>query len=118
MGDVRAYDMSRFQRIISTDGGRIRGSFRALTTGKHGDEVLIWPIEVTVEFDGGTWGQMLYSHDMTATVRGQEVDIPKHMIAERKLATIEDAWDDMTAALLAVATVARETMLTESKDPS
>lgn len=95
-----AHDMSRYWRIFTYQHGRVNGTF-VVKAGKDGVHN-VSPFEVTVYADDAhTWGRVLYSKDLTAFYRDGAVDVPKHMIREEVRYDVEDAWDDMIAALTA-----------------
>lgn len=97
---AQAHDMSRFWRLFTYQHGRINGTF-VVHSGKDGVHH-VKPYEVTVYADEAhTWGRSLYSRDMTAFVKNGALSIPKHMIREAVLPEIEDAWDEMIAAIQA-----------------
>ena len=106
MSEIKAYDLSKYQRIIGNDGSRIQGNWHTLIN-KRG-EVLITPIEVTFWDEGRYSGRIFYPRDLTAWIRADDtVDIPKHMVTESKWAEVEDAWDELVAVIRAVAEEAR-----------
>lgn len=94
----QAYDMSQYWRIFSYQHGRVDGTFVVYTSkaGPHNVrpyEVVILPDETYMG------GRILYGPDFTAFVKDGTVSIPKHMIRESVLPDVEDAWDDMIAAI-------------------
>lgn len=93
---MKAYDMSRHQRVFGTDG-RISGTWVALSA-KSG-EVLIKPHEVTIYDETRTYGRVLSRDSLTAWVRNGVVDVPKHMIREETRAEIEEAWNELIELL-------------------
>lgn len=95
---MKAYDMSRFQRVIGTDG-RISGTWVALSAREGRDELIVKPHNVVIYDDNRTFGMVLGESDLTAFIRNGNVDIPKHMIGERVLHDVEDVWDDMLALM-------------------
>ncbi len=97
---MKAYDMSRHQRVIGTDG-RISGTWVVLSA-KSG-EVLIKPHEVTIYDETRTYGRLLRPDSLTAWVRDGEVDVPKHMIREETRFEVEDAWDELIELLTLIA---------------
>lgn len=101
----KAYDMSKYQRIVAWEGNRIRGDFKVLDS-KDGSEKWVKPIDVTIYVDDNhSWGRCVYYDDFTASVKSGTVNLPKHMISERVLFDVEDAWDEMVEALKAVSEV-------------
>ena len=106
MSTVHGYDMSRFQRIIAVEGGRVTGLFHVLST-KRGD-YHVKPIDVTIWDDDRISGRVLYSGDLTAFVEGGEVDIPPHMIRREKHADVLEAMGAMESAVRAAVLAFRE----------
>lgn len=99
MSEARAYDMGKFWRLVSVDGGRVIGTF--WVSVPEGDrEGHVKTVDVTV-WDGPqrNWGRVLYSHSLTAFVKGDEVRIPEHMIDKEVRADVLDAMDDMQNAV-------------------
>jgi len=113
---MKAYSMDRFWRIVGVDGGRVTGTFVAvIPAGRLDDRTMVTPLDVTVWHDDEhTSGRILYGKDFVAWVDGENVNMPKHMIASNKLADVEDAWEPMLAALRAVALVASESSKEEA----
>lgn len=103
MSEPHAYDMTRFQRIIGVDGGRVTGLFHVLST--HVGDYHVQPIDVTVwDSDDGdhTSGRVLYSGDLTAFVKDGVVDIPPHLVSSAKHDDVLGAMGAMESAVLAV----------------
>lgn len=101
MSDAAAHDMTRFWRIFTYQHGRINGTF-IVKAGK--DRVHnVCPEEVTIYVDDAhSWGRVLYGSDLTAFVREDgSIDIPKHMVRERARYEVEDAEDELLAAIRA-----------------
>lgn len=97
---MKAYDMSRHQRVIGTDG-RISGTWVVLSA-KSG-EVLIKPHEVTIYDETRTYGRVLWPDSLTAWVRDGEVHVPKHMIRDETRFEVEDAWGELIKLLELIA---------------
>lgn len=110
--ETRAYDMSRYQRLIAVENGRVTGTFKASWSLRHRpEEVLIHPVDVTVWDEHRHSGRVLHSgDDLTAWVRSGEVEIPEHMIREAVKFDVLDAIDEMKLALRLVAEKAIEVM--------
>lgn len=103
MSAPRAYDMGEHWRLVGVEGGRVTGTFWvSLPTDRYG--AIVRPVDVTVWFDEQhTGGRILYSGDLSATVRDGDIDLSEHRIDERKRADVLDAMDAMhTAIRLAV----------------
>lgn len=98
---MKAYDMSRYQRVIGTDG-RISGTWVALDGRRDRNELIVKPHNVVIYDETRTFGRVLTEPDLTAWVRDSVVDIPKHMIAERVLYDVEEVWNEMSALMLLV----------------
>jgi hypothetical protein len=98
---MSAYDMSRYQRIIAVDSGRITGKFE-VTARDRESEAWATAIEVTVWDENRYSGRMLYSNDLTGSVKDGVAKLSKHMVGSNKLADVEEVWDEMLAALVAV----------------
>lgn len=105
--NVQAYDMGRFWRLVSVDGGRVTGTFW-VSHNADGEPHSVRSVDVTVWADEQhSWGRTLYSDSLTAFISGDEIRIPKHMIRERVRDDVLDAMDAMTNAIrLAVAAAA------------
>lgn len=98
---MRAFDMSRYQRVIAVDEGRIRGTFhvsgsdQAKTTWVKAHDVVIWD-------EGHRAGRVFYSNDLAGSVTGGNAELSKHMVNPRLLPDVEDVWEEMLAVLAAV----------------
>lgn len=99
---MKAYDMSRFQRVIGTDG-RISGKWCVLGgVGRDPDRLIVQPIEVAVYDEARSGGRVYYSGDFTVVVAGAMVAFsgPRN---ESKMFDIDDASHEFEIALRAVA---------------
>jgi hypothetical protein len=98
---MRAFDMSRYQRVIAVDAGRITGSFHV---SGHSRERASWVTahDVTVWDEGHNGGRLYYSNDLTGSVEHGVATLSKHMVSSDRLAEVEEVWDDMLAVLVAV----------------
>lgn len=104
MSELKAYDMSRFQRIIGNDGDRVQGTWQALHTGSHGTEVLVWPVDVRVYADAEhSWAQGISRGDFSARITDGVVDLRPSDVQESKRAICQDSWDELVAVLQTVA---------------
>lgn len=63
----------------------------------------VCPDEVTIYVDDErSWGRLLYSRDLTAFVRDDgSIEIPPHMVSEKVRHEVEDAKDELIAAVRA-----------------
>ena len=103
---MKAYDMSRHQRVIGTDG-RISGTWIALQASSRAEarEVLIKANDVTIYDEAHRSGRCMYSADFTAWVRDGVVDLPMHMVREEIRADVEDARAEIDETLKLIAEV-------------
>jgi hypothetical protein len=101
MSETRAYDMSKYQRVIGFDGDRISGTFHVLASSDD-SEAWVKPIDMQIWDEGHRSGRILYSNDLTASVLDGEADLREHMIASNKLADVQAVWDEMKAALVTI----------------
>lgn len=95
---MSAHDMTRFWRIFTVDHGRVRGDFivYAAKVGVHD----VKPLNVTLWADEAhTWGRVVKYDDFIAMVRDDGITIPAHMIRADVRLDIEDAMDDLLAAM-------------------
>ena len=93
----RAYDMSRYQRIVSVEWGRVSGSFKVSRTDDQ--SALVIPIDLMI-YDEARWcGRVFDSGDFAASVEGDTVSLGR--VEPSKKFDAEDAIDDLTAAILA-----------------
>ena len=100
---MKAYDMSRYKRVIGTDG-RISGSWVVLQGRQPRDgeqqEYIVSPIDVTIYDESRSFGRVLYPSDLTAWVcEDGSVSLAKHRIAERIRPEVEEVWDEMVELL-------------------
>lgn len=98
---MKAFDLSRYQRLIGVESERIRGNFYALST-EVGGRIWIYPTNVTIWDERRLTGRTLFSGDFAASVRSGLPRISKHMINPSLLAAVEDVWDEMLAVLVLV----------------
>lgn len=99
---MMAFDLSRYQRLIGVDAGRIQGEFYVLG-GVTSEKVWIRPINLTIWNEHRTAGRVFYSNDFSASVEGDKVNLPKRMITPSLLADVEDVWDELMVVLVKVA---------------
>lgn len=104
-GQVKAYDMGQYWRLVSVDGGRVTGTFWVSLPASSQREAHVTSVDVIVWVDDKhTWGRTLYSDSLIAFVKDGEVRIPEHSIREHVRADVLDAMDAMVTAIrLAVA---------------
>ena len=102
-GDVA--DMSKFWRLVSVTRPRVSGAFWVARRGdRPTDRASVATVEVTVWNEGRQWGRVLTTKDLTAWINDDgTVDLPKHMIRSDVRDDVEDAWDEMLAAIKAAA---------------
>ena len=105
---MSAYDLSRYQRLIGVDGGRVTGTFWATTpVGGKDRSTIVETVDVLVWHDDEhTSARVLRSGDLSASIQDGDVDLRLHMIADDRRADVQDAWDEMVDALSAVAVAA------------
>ena len=110
MNNLKGHDLGKYQRLIFVEGERVRGTFHVLLGfGPGSQRVWVKPFDVTVYADEAhTWGRMLYSQDLTASVEDGEVQLKEHTINSDLLDTVRDVWDEMLAAIAAAVTAALE----------
>ena len=100
---ARAYDMSQHWRLVNVEGKPISGTFWVdVEPGKDGRRI-VRAVDVVVWHEEAAFGRVLSSKDLTAWVKGDEVDLSKHMIRSDVLADVEAHWDAMLDALRQVA---------------
>ena len=89
-GDMmRAFDMSKYQRVIATEG-RVRGDFKVLGgVGRNPDHLIITPIDAVVYDPELNFGRCFYSNDFTVTLEDGVVKLSGPRNAD-KMADIED----------------------------
>lgn len=104
-GDVA--DMSKFWRLVSVNSPRISGTFWVCRRGdRPSDQTSVQSVEVTVWHEDRHYGRSLGSKDLLAWIENDgTVKLPKHMIRSDVLPDVEDAWDEMLAAIKAAAEV-------------
>lgn len=97
--EVKGYDRGSSFRLVLVEGPRVRGTFAVLkpSTG----DVWVTAHDVTV-YDGEdrTSGRVLYSNDLTGSVKDGVAELSEHMVASSKLADVRDVWDEMLRALV------------------
>jgi len=103
---MRAFDLGKYQRLVGFDGGRITGNFAVLLSPK-GKESWVRAHDVVIWDEGHHSGRVLYSNDLTGSVKDGVADLSKHMISESKLADVEDVWEQMMEVMVACVEAAR-----------
>jgi len=106
---VKAFDLSKYQRVIGSEG-RVSGSWKVLGGVGHDPERLyITPIDVTLFDETKSWGRVFYSGDFTLTVEGGVVALsgPRD---ESKMYDIRDAQAEFDATVLLVAEAFRKSV--------
>ena len=82
---VTAYDMGKFWRLVTVDGGLVTGTFW-VSLGRSADSqaVHVKTVDVVVWADERrSSGRVLYSDSLTAFIEDGEVRVPEHMIREQ-----------------------------------
>lgn len=106
MGETKAYDLGRFQRLVGVDGKRVSGTFMVLSA-KNSRQMWVTTVDVVVWDEGHNSGRVLHSQDLTASVQDGEADLHERSIASNKVDDVLDVWDEMKAALVAAAEAAK-----------
>lgn len=98
-------DMSEHWRLVSVSSHRVSGTFWVSRRGERPtDRASVATVDVTVWNEGRHWGRVLTTKDLLAWINDDDtVDLPKHMIRADVRADVEDAWDEMLAAIKAAA---------------
>jgi hypothetical protein len=97
--EVKGYDRGRSFRLVLVEGPRVRGTFAVLKPS-HGD-AWVTAHDVTVYHDEDRRsGRVLYSNDLTGSVTDGVAELSEHMVAENKLADVQEVWDEMLRALV------------------
>lgn len=102
--EVKAYDLTKFQRLIGVDSKRVTGKFMVLGFPDRAERNGLWisAIDVVVWSEDKSWGQGLTLNDLTTLVEeGVEPDLS--IREENRNATVAEVRDEMIAALRAVA---------------
>ncbi|MCZ4069243.1 hypothetical protein O1W71_16355 [Microbacterium sp. H37-C3] len=96
--DVSAYSMSRFQRVVGTDG-RLSGTWVVmLASDRH--RASVRPHDVTVYDEGRHSGRILGPDSLLAWVaKDGTVDLPEHMIRESIRDDVLDAKEELLELL-------------------
>ena len=101
----RGHDMSRYWRLVSSDGGLVTGTWWVTRPDeRRGGEQHVKPIDVIMWDEGRHHGLVLHSEDFTAFVRDGEVE-PIQPRARHDHVNIEanSRLDELAAVVLAVA---------------
>lgn len=104
MGAVKptAYDLSRYQRLIGVEDGRVTGKFLVLG-GLRRNASYVTTVEVTAWYDDEHRnGMVFYSDDFTVKAEKGEVGFPR-VPSDNHRALVEELADEFKAAVLAVA---------------
>ena len=98
--EIKGYDRSNTNRLVSVEGPRVRGTFSVLKAYPD-REAWVTAHDVTVYWDDErSSGRILYSKDLTGSVKDGVARLEKHSVASNKLADVEQVWDEMLAALV------------------
>lgn len=108
---MKAYPLSRYQRLVGISGGLVTGTFKVLRA-RVGDRAWVETVDVTVSDDEDhRSGIVLYSGDLTASVENGVADLRDYMIhPDTKRAAVLAAEDAMRAALVGAAAQFPETL--------
>jgi hypothetical protein len=98
---MRAFDMSRFERVIAVESERISGSFVVLG-GDRLKETWVTAHDVVIWDEGHNSGRVFHSDDLKGSVRDGKANLSRRMVASDRLADVEEVWDEMLAILVAV----------------
>lgn len=104
MGDeIKGYDRGKGFRLVLVEGPRVHGTFAVLKAYPD-REAWVTAHDVTVYWDDERRsGRILYSNDLTGSVKDGVAQLEKHSVASNKLADVEQVWDEMLAALVVAA---------------
>lgn len=107
---MKAYDLSRYQRLICVESERITGTFKVLLpVGGRRATVHVSPVDVSIwDSPEKHSGRILHYPDLTAFVDGEDVRIPLHMVNSDKRADVQEVMDELERVVLAVAERAKE----------
>ncbi|MCA0332264.1 MAG: hypothetical protein LCI03_20560 [Actinobacteria bacterium] len=97
---IRAFDMSKYQRIIATEG-RIRGSFHV--RGSDPGTIWITAHDVVIYDEARFSGRVYGSKDLRGSVENGVATISKRSIPDSLLPDVEEVWDLMLRTLVLVA---------------
>lgn len=101
---MKAYDLSTYQKVISTSGGRVTGTFVALRPPSSELDKKVWITahEVTLwDTHEHKFGRMLHSGDLSGSVQDDVVTI--HNIKPDARDDVVDVQDDLEEAMKEVA---------------
>lgn len=105
---MRAFDMSKYQRIIATEG-RVRGDWKVLGgVGRNPDNLIVTPIDVVIYDHERRFGRCFYSDDFHCTIEDGTVKLRAGLGDKSKLAEIEEVREEFDATLLLVAEAYRQ----------
>lgn len=102
MNDVTGHDMSRFWRLVSVKNGLVTGTFWVSRPNDKRDEQIVKAVDVLVWHEKEHYSGRVIN-DMTAFIRGGEVDLPPHMIREQVRDDVLAKIDEVKVAILAAA---------------
>lgn len=100
----KAFDMSKYQRIVGVSDGRISGKFAVLLPVGEGKGAWVTPIDVTIYDTDRRFGIVFYSDDFTANV-GEFVSIGRVTASKRH--DLDEVREELEATLLAVVEAAK-----------
>lgn len=119
MTDTKGYDMSRFWRLVSNDGGLITGTWWVTRPDDRKGASHVKPIDVVMWSEGRHHGLTLHSEDFTAFVTDGVVE-PIHIRARHDHVTSEAnaRADELAEVVLAVIGAVDWTASTEDNPTS
>lgn len=104
---MRAFDMSKYQRIIASEG-RVRGDWKVFGgVGRNPEHLIVTPIDVVIYDQERRSGRCFYSNDFTATVEDGTVEV-RGDGDKSKMAEIDEVREEFDATLLLVAEAYRQ----------
>ena len=105
---MRAFDMSKYQRIIATEG-RIRGDWKVLGgVGRNPENLIVVPIDVVIYDHDRRSGRCFYSNDFHVTIEDGKVNLRVDGADKFKMLEIEDVRADFDATMMLVAQAYKE----------
>jgi len=98
---TRAFDMSRYQRVIATSDTRIRGSF-VVHGAEKGGVFAVDPLDVTLYSEDGSWGRVVKYGYFEVDLDDNGVPTLGRIFNEATRADIEDVRDLINETLALV----------------
>jgi hypothetical protein len=98
MSALRAFDLTRFQRLVAVEGGLVTGTFAVMPATRAERESWVKAYDVVLwSDDEHSSGLVLYSNDLTCAVRDGAAELS--IFDTRKEAAIRDAWPHLKVAV-------------------